>query len=322
MVAAAACKLFNAVFSPGAAIPLKDKHVLITGGSSGIGLAVAQEVVAAGGRVTLVGRSAAKLEAARGQLQAKGAGRRVAVRPCDVTAPGVAEVVAAAEQDLGPITLLVNCAGYSIPARLEDLSLDDVKNMMNVNFIGTFAVTQAVVKAMRAQPSEPGQRRGVVLCSSQGGLLGICGFTGYAASKAALVKFGEALHMETAPDGISVTVCVPPDTDTPGFETENKTKPEETRLVSESAGLFTAEAVARQLLADACGGRFYSTVGIEGFMLVTLSAGMGPLTCLWDYLTQVLLMGVFRAISVLFLANFQRIVRRQHAARQAQKKRE
>jgi len=245
------------------------------------------------------------------------------VRSLDVTGPGVGEMVADAEADLGPVTLLVNCAGYSIPARVEDLTLQDVKNMMDVNFMGTFAVTQAVVKAMRAQPCAPGARRGgVVLCSSQGGLLGICGFTGYAASKAALVKYGEALHMETTPDGISVTVCVPPDTDTPGFKTENLTKPEETRLVSESAGLFSAEAVAKQLLADACLGRFYSTVGIEGFMLVTLSAGMGPLTSLWDYATQVLLMGFFRFISVFFLANFRRIVKRQHALRQGQKKRE
>lgn len=69
--------------------------------------------------------------------------------------------------------------------------------MMDVNFFGTFAVTQAVVRRMKQREHKGNERRGiVVLTSSQGGLLGIYGFTAYAAAKAALIKFAEALHME------------------------------------------------------------------------------------------------------------------------------
>ena len=72
--------------------------------------------------------------------------------------------------------------------------------MMDVNFHGTFAVTQAVVKRMKQlPPPSPDTRRGiVVLTSSQGGLFGFYGFSAYAASKAAVIKFGEALHMEVS----------------------------------------------------------------------------------------------------------------------------
>lgn len=85
------------------------------------------------------------------------------------------------------------------------------QRMMDVNFFGTFSVTQAVVRHMKQRESRvdassdvsssstaaSSDRQGIiVLTSSQGGLLGIYGFTGYAAAKAALIKFGEALHME------------------------------------------------------------------------------------------------------------------------------
>uniref|UniRef100_A0A2P2IBI8 3-ketodihydrosphingosine reductase-like n=2 Tax=Hirondellea gigas TaxID=1518452 RepID=A0A2P2IBI8_9CRUS len=201
--------------------------------------------------------------------------------------------------------------------------MEQVKRMMDVNFFGTFAVTQAVVRAMKQRGSTGSDREGIiVLTSSQGGLLGIYGFTAYAAAKAALIKFGEALHMEVVPHGLSVTVCVPPDTDTPGFVAENVSKPTETRLLSEAAGLFSAEAVAKNLVNDALSGRFYSTVGMEGFMLTTLCAGMGPLTHFTDFCAQVFLTGVFRIISAFVLFNFSRIVRAEQRSRASSKRKE
>jgi len=298
---------------------------LITGGSSGIGLAVAKEALKLNAKVTIVARSKAKLDEAQKLLHNQFPGCKIYIRPFDVTTGDVEEMTADVEQVLGPIYLLINCAGFSVPRRFEDLRMSDVRAMMDVNFMGTFAVTQAVVRCMHARTHDEsdGKRRGgIVLCSSQGGLLGISGFTAYAASKAALIKFGEALDMEQRPRGVSVTVCVPPDTDTPGFETENLGKPEECRILSESAGLFSAEAVGKQMLSDALAGRFYSTVGIEGFMLVTLCAGFGPVRSFVDTVSQVLLMGLFRFISIFYLADFQRVIQREFTKREEAKKRE
>ncbi|XP_018022688.1 3-ketodihydrosphingosine reductase-like isoform X2 [Hyalella azteca] len=316
--------IFNKLFAPGQSPNLLGKHVMVTGGSSGIGLAVAQEVARLGAHVTLVARNQEKLVEAQQTVQATANKAKVLIRPFDVCSDGVEGMVADAETALGPIFMLVNCAGYSTPARFEDLSMQEVKRMMDVNFFGTFAVTQAVVRRMKQRSvSDSRERQGiVVLTSSQGGMLGIYGFTAYAAAKAALIKFAEALHMEVQTSGLSVTVSVPPDTDTPGFEKENVSKPTETRLVSETAGLFSAEVVAKSLVRDALAGRFYTTVGIEGFMLTTLCAGMGPITYFWDFFAQVFLTGVFRFISSFFLLNFDHIVRKEYAKRMNDKKRE
>lgn len=85
----------------------------------------------------------------------------------------------------------------------------------------------------------------IVFVSSQAGLIGLYGYTAYTASKYAVRGFAEALQMEVKPFGISVTVNYPPDTDTPGFAEEEKGKPEETSLISETAGLFKPEKVAK-----------------------------------------------------------------------------
>lgn len=104
-----------------------------------------------------------------------------------------------------------------------------------------------------------------------------------------------------------MTVSFPPDTDTPGFAEENKDKPEETRLISEAAGLFSPETVAKALLDHSLvifspltflqlsitvfipmqKGKFISTVGFEGFLQSTVCAGMSPVTSFFDLLIQV-----------------------------------
>ncbi|KAF2361590.1 Short-chain dehydrogenase/reductase SDR [Trinorchestia longiramus] len=316
--------LFGKLFSPRGVSTLSGKHVMVTGGSSGIGLSVAKEVASRGAHVSLVARNQDKLDEAQKSILESVANAKVLIKPFDVCKEGVDEIIHDAEAALGPIFMLVNCAGYSTPARFEDLSMSEVKRMMDVNFFGTFSVTQAVVRRMKQREcSSNSERRGIiVLTSSQGGLLGIYGFTAYAAAKAALIKFAEALFMEVQPCGLTVTVSVPPDTDTPGFEKENVSKPTETKLISESAGLFSADAVGKRLVKDALAGRFFSTVGIEGFMLTTLCAGMGPVTYLWDFVAQIFLSGIFRFISSFFLLDFGRIVKREYNKRMNDKKRE
>ena len=74
------------------------------------------------------------------------------------------------------------------------------------------------------------------------------GFTDYCAAKFGLVGFSEALRSELKPHGITVSVLCPPDTDTPGFATENATKPAETMAISQTAKLMTPDAVAAALI--------------------------------------------------------------------------
>ncbi|XP_045105851.1 3-ketodihydrosphingosine reductase-like [Portunus trituberculatus] len=298
---------------------LQGKHVLVTGGSSGIGLSVARQVALLGAKVTLVARNVERLQKAKEEVESvcaklKGDGssssNRVQVFSVDLAGrrENIATAIKEAEASQGPVYMLVNCAGFARAQVFEDIPQSLVKELIDVNLMGSFTVTQEVVRGMK-QRAEGGA---VVFTSSQGGLVGLYGFTAYSAAKAAVVKLAEALHMELKPHGITVTVCYPPDTQTPGFEEENKTKPVETRLISEAAGLFTPEQVAKKLVDDALQGNFSSTVGFEGFMLTTLCAGMGPITDSLSLLSQVFLTGLFRLISAFYLWSFSNLIRREH----------
>ncbi|XP_068215169.1 3-ketodihydrosphingosine reductase [Palaemon carinicauda] len=300
---------------------LKGKHVLITGGSSGIGLSVAHDVARRGASVTLVARNVANLQKAQeeveGTISSISGGGKVQFFSADLSsnAEVAYRVVKDAEASLGPVFMLVNCAGFARAQKFEDLSPQLVKSMMDVNFLGSFFITQEVVRSMKQQ--EEGV---IVFTSSQGGLVGLYGFTAYSAAKGALIRLAESLHMEVKPYNITVTVCCPPDTDTPGFEEENKTKPIETTLISEAAGLFKPEDVARKLVDDALVGKFFTTSGLEGYMLTTLCTGMGPVTDALSFFSQVFLGGLFRSVSAFYLWSFGRIVETEHQKRMASKK--
>lgn len=116
--------------------------------------------------------------------------------------------------------------------------------------------------------------------------------------------------MELKPYNIAVTLVHPPDTDTPGFIEEEKTKPEITRALSQTAGLYTADYVARILLNDAESGKFMSCVGIDGFMLASVNAGMSPVISLVEPLLQLLCTGVLRCVGLCYRRYFDYIVHR------------
>src|SRR6185503_5941588 len=105
---------------------------------------------------------------------------------------------------------------------------------MAVNLAGCWHMIQALLPHMKARGGY------IVNTASLAGLIGVSGYSDYCASKFALVGYSEALRAELKLVGIEVSVLCPPDTDTPGFATENRTKPEETKAISASARLMSA----------------------------------------------------------------------------------
>lgn len=232
---------------------LKGKHVIITGGSKGIGRAMAFEAVKLGANVTIVARDMDVLEKVKIELLkivANPATQKIAAFSVDVSASSAAssmeQVVAESEEDLGPVYMLINCAGTSISGTFEDTKIEEFHRMMNINLMGSVMCTKAVVSSMKKR------NEGVIIfVSSIAGLLGLYGYSAYSASKFAVVGLAEVLAMELRPYNIKVSVSFPPDTDTPGFEEEQKGKPRETQLISESGGLYQPNVVAQTTLADA-----------------------------------------------------------------------
>ncbi|RXM93783.1 3-ketodihydrosphingosine reductase [Acipenser ruthenus] len=173
----------------------------VTGGSSGIGKCIAIECYKQGAFITLVARDESKLLQAKKEIEKHANNDKQA------------------QEKLGPVDMLVNCAGITVAAKFEEVKVDCFKRLMEVNYLGSVYPTRAVIPTMKER------RMGrIVFVSSQAGQLGLFGYTAYSPSKFALRGLAESLQMEIKPYNIYVTVAYPPDTDTPGLAEENKTK--------------------------------------------------------------------------------------------------
>lgn len=287
---------------------LEGSHIMVTGGSSGIGKFMAVEAVKRGANVTIIARDKIKLKNAQVEIEkcCVSTKQRVEYISLDISQnyEYIRRTINEAERDLGPVHMLVNCAGMALCGKLEDMHIEEVYHLMNLNYMGTLHMTKALIGNMKTR------RKGyIVITGSQAALFGIFGYSVYSSTKYALRGLAEALQMETKPYGISVTLGLPPDTDTPGFENEEKSKPLETKLISEAGGLYKPEVVAEQLMKDVLNKKFFSTVGFEGNILTALSCGMTPVTTLSELFFQVFFMGLFRLISVFYRISFDNIIK-------------
>jgi 3-dehydrosphinganine reductase len=237
----------------------KGKSVLLTGGSSGIGYAAAERLLKAGAEVTLVARRANVLEEARVKLGGKG----VHVLALDVSREDDVIEKVAAHLALHPTDVLINNAGVVMPGRFLELESKHFREMMDINYFGSVNMCRAVIPHLVAKGG------GAVLnVSSMAGIIGIYGYTAYAASKFALYGFSEALRGEMVPHNVAVSVCLPPDTDTPQLAFENQYKPKETKAIAGTVKTMSAAAVADEMLAGVAGGRFTIIPGLDGRMTV------------------------------------------------------
>jgi NAD(P)-dependent dehydrogenase (short-subunit alcohol dehydrogenase family) len=180
-----------------------DRTVLVAGGSRGMGLVLARQLVDAGARVAICARTAADLEAAERELRARGG--EVMALPCDVSRP--ADVRAAVQRVLkhfGAIDVLFNFAGIIQVGPLEAMTRDDFQRAMDVHFWGALNTVLEVLPGMR--------RRGwgrIVNVASLGGKRAVPHMLPYTASKFALVGLSSGLRTELAKDGILVTTVIP-----------------------------------------------------------------------------------------------------------------
>ncbi len=183
---------------------LEKHHALVTGGGSGIGLAIARELAARGARLTLVGRTLARLQAAAETLP--GAQGLAA----DVTdAASIAAALAAAARTHGPVSILVNNAGAAQAVPFLDTSLAAWNDTLSVNLTGAFLCAQAVLPGMQAA------RWGrIVNIASVAGVTGYAGVAAYVAAKHGLVGLTRSLALEFAKAGVTVNALCPGYTET------------------------------------------------------------------------------------------------------------
>jgi 3-dehydrosphinganine reductase len=217
-------------------------HVLVTGGSSGVGLATAELAAKRGAHVTLVARDAARLDAARVRVESARVSdtQRVLTREADVAnREQLMTAIASAERELGPVEMLFACAGFCTPGRFTELPLEAFADHVNVNLLGVIHAARAVAPGM----IERGHGH-IAMVSSMGGLVGVYGYSAYSAAKFGVTGFAEVLRCELKPHGIGVTLLVPPNVDTPGYARELDVEPLETKRINGIAKVRSPEEVA------------------------------------------------------------------------------
>nr|WP_298123798.1 oxidoreductase [uncultured Pseudoxanthomonas sp.] len=176
------------------------KRWLITGGSRGLGLALAEAVLAAGDRAVVTARDPSRLHHL---VDRHGSAIRTA--RLDVTDSAAAAcAVQVAKDAFGGLDVLVNNAGYGDVASVEDATLDDFRRQIETNLFGTIIMTKAAIPAMRAQRSGH-----IIQLSSVGGRIGAPGRAAYSAAKWGVEGFSESLALEMALVGVKVTLVEP-----------------------------------------------------------------------------------------------------------------
>lgn len=251
------------------------QHAIVTGGSSGIGLAIAQRLAAQGANVSIIARTPEKLATAKLQIEGRrrSSDQQVLTFAADVAQREQAEeAIRQSIAQLGSPDWLVTCAGVARPGEFQEIPIEVFEQTMAVNYFGSLYCIRA------ALPSMEQRRHGHVVCISSGaGLVGLYGYTAYSASKFALRGFAEALRGELKPKGIRVSIVYPPDTDTPQLEEENKTKPLVTQQITATAKTWSADGVAEVILAGVQRGAFAIAPGFEMTILNRLHSVLLPL---------------------------------------------
>jgi short-subunit dehydrogenase len=211
---------------------LSDQVAVITGASSGIGLALAKTLGQAGCHVGLIARRRDKLESLAGEIRASGG--KAAFAPADVG--DRTQVITAVQEirgQLGPIDLLIANAGVGIPTLLQPMNVSDVEKTFRVNVLGAVYAIEAVLAEMLER------RRGhLVGISSLGAYKGLPGESAYCASKAALNTYLEGLRVQLRDRGIRVTTVCPGFVKTPMTAMNKFPMP----------GLLTADEAARRII--------------------------------------------------------------------------
>src|SRR3954471_738067 len=243
--------------------PLKEQVMVITGATSGIGLATAKRAAERGARVVLCSRNESGLQEAVAQIEESGGTARGVV--ADVSSPDdVERLAAAAIEDFGSLNTLVNNAGVSFYGRLTEVALEDMRQLFEVNFWGMVHGARAAVPRLKATGGAL-INIGSIVSDRAIPLQGA-----YSASKHAIKGFTDALRMELQEEGapISVTLIKPSAIDTPYFQHAKNYMAVEPKP---PAPVYAPEVVANAVLRAAehpvrditigGGGRLLSAVG-------------------------------------------------------------
>ena len=247
----------------------KDKNIIITGGSSGIGKALVIKLVELGAHVWILARDEVKIKNLIEEMGEKSTFIKYYL--VDVQKFEDLKTIANdLQQKNMKLHGLINCAGVAHPAEFDDLNMDHYRWMMDVNYFGTVNTVHAFTQYMSKGSF-------IVNISSMAGIIGVYGYAAYGPSKFAVRGFTDVIRSELKSKKIHVSIVYPPNTDTPGLTHENKIKPAITKKIEGSANVVTPSKVADEILKGIKNKKYLIIPGLESKLIYHASNFLGPL---------------------------------------------
>ena len=249
------------------------KIALVTGGSSGIGKAIACGLAKRGMHVWLVAQRKDLLASALKEVEShkQSQSQLIGTVSADVSdLDQVRMAVIQVSEKSGPPDLLVNSAGVAHPGYFQELDMNIFHWMMEVNYFGTVYMTKEVIPVML--------RRGsgyIVNISSMAGFVGTFGYTAYGGSKFAVRGFSDVLRAEMKIHGIGVSIIFPPDTKTAQLEYETRFKPLETKALAGNTKVISPDEVADETIKGIEHGKYLVLPGLETKLIYRLNGVFG-----------------------------------------------
>lgn len=223
-----------------------DTYAVISGGSSGIGFAIAKQFVKRGGSVILLARQVDKLTHCQQELQTLCNLEKQFVEISSVDLCDFDALLATLQPVLdkhGTPDYAIHSAGVVYPAVFEKTSIDRFYWMMNTNYFAAVNLFQIMVPLMKARKSGH-----LVAMGSAASFLAIWGYSAYNGSKFAIRGLCDTLRSELKPYNVQVSIVFPPDTDTPQLAYENQFKPEITKEIAGTIQPLSPDFVAEKII--------------------------------------------------------------------------
>jgi len=227
--------------------PFSGKTAIVCGGSKGIGKETAKEIVQLGGSVSIVARDQDVLQEAAKEIEENKitTSQFVETISCDATEmDALKSHFEIFIKKHGVPDSLLNVVGYAYPQYIQELTLDDFRKNMDINYYGQLVPTLILLPYFIER--EYGQ---IGFVSSINGYVGAMGYATYCPTKFAIVGLAETLRNELKPYNIDISIFYPSDTKTPGYEIEKITQPPEIAIMSEVITLYSPEEMAKLFIS-------------------------------------------------------------------------